>query len=295
MATKNLKTDWKVIGRSGATVDGREIKPEMLEQAAKNYKKDTFTALIWPEHFRWFNMGQVEQLRAVDNSEGGKDLLAIISPNDFYLNANSAGQKLFTSIELMPNFRKTGEWYLTGLGATDDPASAGTSQMQFSATNADALLSKPIESAIFTLEQKPSFVERMAKLFTSSNPEDSDMADKQAIEALTTQFAAMQAELTALKAGGKSDGAADDKKPEDKPDDLSAKFAALEQKVDAWLVKFTVPLADNGKEDLNKKLTDFDAKFAALSQKLEDALKEADGTKTKEFSGSGGEETQTDC
>jgi hypothetical protein len=112
-----------------------------LQQAAKNYNQSLFTALVWPEHSRAYNMGKVDSLRAAANVEGGTDLLARIAPNDYYLNANNAGQKLFTSMELIPNFRDTKEWYLSGLAATDSPASAATSEMRFSALHSqDAYL-----------------------------------------------------------------------------------------------------------------------------------------------------------
>ncbi|PNB14442.1 GPO family capsid scaffolding protein, partial [Pseudomonas sp. DP16D-E2] len=41
-------------------------------------------------------------------------------------------QKLFTSIEIQPEFADTGKPYLRGLAITDDPASLGTQPLHFS-------------------------------------------------------------------------------------------------------------------------------------------------------------------
>lgn len=41
-------------------------------------------------------------------------------------------QKLFASVEITPNFCNTGRAYLTGLGATDSPASTGVQEFYFS-------------------------------------------------------------------------------------------------------------------------------------------------------------------
>lgn len=128
-----LLTDWTRIGLSGATVDGREIKAEWLEQAAKNYNTDTYTANINYEHRSWYgNFGQVQELKTA--KENGKTALyARVRPDANLLVLNKReGDKLFTSMEIRPKFSDTGEAYLTGLALTDDPASLGTQQFNFS-------------------------------------------------------------------------------------------------------------------------------------------------------------------
>ena len=37
---------------------------------------------------------------------------------------NKAAQKVYTSMEIQPNFANTGKCYLVGLAVTDDPASS---------------------------------------------------------------------------------------------------------------------------------------------------------------------------
>lgn len=186
-----LKTGWKRIGRSGPTVDGRNIEPEALRQVANNYDPDLYKALIWPDHQRWFNMGGVDALRAEDNDEGGVDLFAVLSPNEYYLSINRAGQRLFTSMELFDDFRGSGEYYLTGLGATDSPASAATSEVRFSRVNEPSVvLSQHTENTTHEFnDDDDSQPPRWFQRFFNKKPEG-DMSEKQLL--------AIQASLTAL-------------------------------------------------------------------------------------------------
>lgn len=319
MALKDLKTGWKRIGRSGPAVDGREIKPEMIVQAAANYNKDLFTALIWPEHFRYINLGTVEALRAADNEEGGKDLFAMISPNQFYLQANSAGQKLFTSMELTPDFRKTGQWYLTGLGATDDPASAATTEMRLSATaKPGVFLAKAVEHAEHTFndQTEPSLLKKLAAaLFNTPNVEDEDMAENAEFKKLKADMEALQQKFAALKPSEGDNK--DDKKPGATEDDqfnklfeklgsvLAEKFGKKEDTkptpedeqfnklVDKLVPVLTQKFGKKPDEEGNKggnaedNLAELKAQFAAVSKKLEDALKEKPGTQAGEHFGGG--------
>jgi hypothetical protein len=280
---KNLKTEFKRIGRSGPTVDGRMIEPAALQQAAKNYSKDTFTALIWPEHERWYNMGTVEELRAESNNEGGIDLYAIIAPNDYYRWSNDAGQKLFTSMELMPNFRDSGEFYLTGLAATDSPASAGTSEMRFSAlNNKAALLSQFTEHTPHTFDedQPPSWFKRF--FAKETQPEEDDDMSKKALEALAAKFTALEQKLDGLvKPAG------DDNK-DDKPTD---DYAALAGKVDKLTELFSDLKAklDGGKDDKGGQSADQFKQMAdelkALREEFNAAVNKAEGTDAGEHDG----------
>ncbi|WP_248696658.1 GPO family capsid scaffolding protein, partial [Providencia rustigianii] len=46
---------------------------------------------------------------------------------------NKKRQKVYTSVEINPNFSDMGSAYLVGLAVTDNPASLGTSMLEFSA------------------------------------------------------------------------------------------------------------------------------------------------------------------
>ena len=127
-----LKTEWLCIAASGATIDGRQIKENDLYDMATTYDPKIYTALIWNEHNRLNdNLGQVVALKA-QKSEGKVKLFAILRPNSRLLELNQQKQKLFTSIEIIPNFANTNKAYLGGLAVTDSPASLCTTQLQFS-------------------------------------------------------------------------------------------------------------------------------------------------------------------
>ena len=131
MNKSKLKTDFICIATSGYTVDGRQITAQELHEMAETYDPEHYTANLWPEHRRWFNMGQVIELKAEENEKGETQLFAIIAPNQELIEYNRAGQYLFTSIEITPNFRNSGKAYLSGLGVTDSPASVGTTELKF--------------------------------------------------------------------------------------------------------------------------------------------------------------------
>lgn len=131
------KTDWVVVATSGPTIDGREIDPKWLTDAADVYNPDEHTAMLWPFHadsgWRAFtnNYGLVDALKA--EKAGDKvQLKARLVPNRFLTEANKAGQKLFTSIEVRENYLGTGKFFVSGIAVTDTPASINTTRLQFS-------------------------------------------------------------------------------------------------------------------------------------------------------------------
>ena len=131
-------SDWKIVATEGATVDGRAISPNWINEMASAYSTTEYTALIWPEHnrsnwskFEGDNWGIVEQLKA-EKRDGKLRLLAKITPNEHLLSANAKQQKLFTSIEPNPDYKGQGNCYLMGLAVTDSPASSGTTRLKFS-------------------------------------------------------------------------------------------------------------------------------------------------------------------
>ena len=72
-------------------------------------------------------------MKAEENKEGKLQLFAQIDPTADLIALNKDRQKIYTSIEVDPNFADTGEAYLVGLAVTDTPASLGTEMLQFSA------------------------------------------------------------------------------------------------------------------------------------------------------------------
>lgn len=238
----NLRTGWTKIGRTGKTVDNREITVEMVKDAVELYDPKQYKAFVWPEHARWYKMGGVEALRLVKNDEGGLDIEAILSPNDYWLFANAADQKTCTSMELDQLDRFGKRWYLIGLGATDSPASFGTTEIRFSKGNSEtAVRGAPMEFALDAKPETPSF---FARLFgTTPQPEDIDVDMKeftQQFTALVADVKAMHADFAALKAsaqaaaepGVKADGA-DFKALETKVAEFGTQLAGLSTKLAA--------------------------------------------------------------
>ncbi|RON66448.1 capsid scaffolding protein [Pseudomonas fluorescens] len=156
---RSLVSFWKRVATSGTTADGREILPQELRDIAETYKPSKYTAVIWCDHERWSGShGTVYAVRLVeegdDLEEGQIALEAQLKPNDRLLYLNDQGQKLFTSIEITPNFAGSGKAYLTGLGVTDEPASLGTQELYFSKkTHKDAFYAASVELGSF--EEEP--------------------------------------------------------------------------------------------------------------------------------------------
>ncbi len=136
------------VALEGGTVDGRTIDRAWIEQMAAGYNRDTYTARINCEHLAGFSpeppfnaYGSVHALKAeeVTIQLDGKPvkklaLLAQLEPNDQLVATTGKGQKLFTSVEIAPNFANTGKAGLVGLAITDNPASLGTEMLTFAAT-----------------------------------------------------------------------------------------------------------------------------------------------------------------
>jgi len=272
-----LTTEFKRIGRSGPTVDGRMIEPIAIEQAAASYDKKLFTAMIWPDHIRWLpNMGIVEELKAEANDEGGMDLYARIAPNDRYIYENKNGQYLFTSMELLPNFRDTGEYYLTGLAATDNPASAATTEMRFSALSAkDAILGAYVENQPhqFQDDQPPGWFTKFFKNKNQNqNQPDEDVMSQQALAALAERFTAMEARMDALTP--------DNNAGKDTP---STDYADLKKKVQKLTSKLESANAE-GKQG-RKKFKKLSADYKKLRKEFNAAVGQENGTTAGENDG----------
>lgn len=159
------------VATEGATTDGRAIQRSWIEQMAKNFNPAKYGARVWIEHMRgllpdsaFAAQGDVLAVKAEEVEDGKLALFAQIKPLESLIAMNKAGQKLYTSIEVDPNFADTGEAYLVGLAVTDTPASLGTELLTFAQqnpaanplagrkTSKDNLFSAATE---FTLELEP--------------------------------------------------------------------------------------------------------------------------------------------
>ncbi|MET0374946.1 MAG: GPO family capsid scaffolding protein [Rhizorhabdus sp.] len=165
------KTKFFRVAVEGATTDGRVIERDWIDQMAAGYNPATYTARINCEHLRGFSpdkpfnaYGSVIALKAEDfelqldgKPQKRRALYAQFDVNDQLVEINRADQKLFSSVEIAPNFAATGKAGLVGLAVTDNPASLGTEMLKFTAakpmidsfkSKADSLMSESVEFAI---------------------------------------------------------------------------------------------------------------------------------------------------
>jgi hypothetical protein len=216
MAT--LTTDFIKVAQAGPALDGRTIREEWLRDMAEIYDPAVYTAMLWPEHMRWFGqLGEVTALRAGPDERGRFSLFARLKPNKRLLEWNAEGQGLFYSIEVKEDLKACpGKTYLGGLGVTDSPASLGLESTRFS--------NLPFEPSALTPaspqqdDEPPGwFKKHLPFLFNqnsggaASEPKDETMPEEQTTEdrlkaledsqaALVERVGAIEARLTTAEA-----------------------------------------------------------------------------------------------
>jgi hypothetical protein len=190
------------VAVEGATTDGRNIERSWLTEMAATYDRAKYGARIFIEHIRGLNpewgfraMGDVLALKAEEIAEGplkGKmGLYAQIQPTDEMVKLVNSGQKIYSSMEINPNFAETNKKYLDGLGITDSPASLGTEVLTFAAQHPDA-------SPFKARKHQPG------NLFSVAEPVDIEWEDEPADTTATALFAAVKAKLAKLSGKGKA-------------------------------------------------------------------------------------------
>ncbi|MFQ2730246.1 GPO family capsid scaffolding protein [Aeromonas caviae] len=194
MNKSTLRTGWVCIATEGTTVDGREITADWLTDMAETYDPEYYTALIWPDHDRWYNFGYVQELKA-ETVDGKLKLFAILSPTRDLIYYNQTGQYQFCSIEPQEQFADLGRTYLRGIGVTDQPASTGTTHLKFKDGRSESRLigrSEPLDLSMFKLPNHEKADGLIAKFFSflanhgeqapqspPSQPEDEEMTKEQ--------------------------------------------------------------------------------------------------------------------
>lgn len=190
-----MKTSKKFrVVTEGATVDGRNVQRNHIQEMADSYNLSVYGARINLEHFvsvypdsvfRCY--GDVMSASAVEIKDGplaGKLSLEVVIKAEEKLvslfgSDTTAGQKIFPSIEYISNFAGTGKAYLVGLGFTDTPASIGTEIAKFSRLPADHMfaIGEEITALEFSEEQstgdnQPSIFSRVTALFSKRDKQD---------------------------------------------------------------------------------------------------------------------------
>lgn len=188
------------VAVSGATVDGREIRPEHLRDAAANYNPDVYGARVNVEHYLspypgsdFGAMGDVAALSVEDITDGplsGRTALyAEIDASTRMKQLTDDGKKVYSSIELHPQFALNGKAYVVGLAMTDTPASLGTERLKFAAQQraqvmafnnqqaeaplfSDALEAEVIELAAQRSEEGANWFNRMMGILNKGQKTD---------------------------------------------------------------------------------------------------------------------------
>ncbi|WP_343560393.1 GPO family capsid scaffolding protein [Kiloniella sp. b19] len=210
------------VAQSGKTVDGRTITPEQIQQMADSYDPKVYGARINMEHIRGFGIdgpfkayGDVLELKT-EKHENGTDLylLAALNPTEALKAINKDRQKVYSSVEIHPNFPETEGAYLVGLAMTDSPASRGTELIKFNLEKRDQfeiqneyseLLEMDIDALKEETEDKgPSLLSRVKGLLSKSDKKnDAHFTDiHQAVEAIaedqTNRFSAVEGDVSTL-------------------------------------------------------------------------------------------------
>lgn len=284
MAKKVSK--WFRIGVEGDTCDGRIISGNDIQEMAESFDPRVYGCRINLEHIRGLfpdgdfkRLGDVVELKAEiiddDSALNGKwALFARITPTDDLIAMNKKLQKVYTSMEIQPNFANTGKCYLVGLAVTDDPASLGTEYLEFcrNAKHNPLQRFKANPENVFSaatlaeleFEDVPdtvlnSLADKVKAIFSRKQVSD-DARLNDVHEAVTTVSEDVQTNLTAQ-----------DKR-------LSAMEAAL----------------TTFKQELTGKIEETSQAFSALKATLDKTESFSQPRRTK-ASGGGGDELLTDC
>lgn len=294
MKTK-LITEFVCIATSGATADGRYISADHLKEMAESYSKDTYTAQIWLEHYRYTGnaYGQVEELKAEEQADGKVKLFARLAPSKEMIAMNQQGVGLFTSIEITPKFSDTEKAYLTGLAITDSPASLGTTQLKFSKRigNESVITGSPEPLQFFIKQETQDSTEKeqvrkgfFAWLFGSDEPKQEknfyakgEEVKKEGIETMTEvekqEFAKTVGEAVATTLFAKQNET--EKAPETK-ETKGAETVTISKE------EYNTLKAEAEKN--SKRLDELEQKFALATQEQTPTPKGAGGANHEAFS-----------
>ncbi|UUE36547.1 GPO family capsid scaffolding protein [Pectobacterium aroidearum] len=249
------------VAVSGATVDGREIKPEHLRDAAANYSPQVYGARVNVEHYLspypdsdFGAMGDVTALSAEDITDGplsGRTALyAEIEPSARMKQLTDAGKKVYSSIELHPQFALNGKAYVMGLAMTDTPASLGTERLKFTTQQraqvmafnnqqAEApMFSDAIEADVIELtaqrgEEGKQWFNRVMGILGKGKKSDDERFSQvhQAVEVVAQSQADLSDQFSAVEQARASDKQAIEK--------LTSDFEALRQKLSVTDASFS--------------------------------------------------------
>ncbi|SCC54287.1 GPO family capsid scaffolding protein [Kosakonia oryziphila] len=177
-AAKPARKKFKVM-TSGTTIDGRNVTRAHLHEMAAAYDPSVYGARVNIEHYLspfpdsvFSAMGDVAALSVEDINEGPlageAHLFAEIEPTQRMKDLIADGKKVYSSIEMHPNFPLTKGPYLMGLAMTDTPASLGTDKLKFTAEKRAEIMRFSSQDAVVTMFT-PSFEAELVQENQSRN------------------------------------------------------------------------------------------------------------------------------
>ncbi|MEI7161031.1 GPO family capsid scaffolding protein [Pectobacterium versatile] len=285
MPQSHYRTDWLCIATSGQAVDGRIIEAQWLIDAAETYTRKTYTAMIWPHHPQYdigereftCNLGEVDALKVETDGDVTK-LYAQLVPNQFLIDANRMGQKLFTSAEFISDFAGNGREYLFGLAVTDIPASLGTEKLKFvlAGEEKDAERGNLETFSLGKLQtnksdKKESFWSRLfstSKEFTPTPEPNTDKPNEGEEQKMEELKALIQQLLELVKSG--KDAASGDTDAVDTPEQAAEEVAAVAEEIAAAadeVAELAQDVVDNPEDEVKA------AEFTVAKANLAKAMK----------------------
>lgn len=232
------------VAVEGNIADSRDIvlTRDLLTTMASSFNPALYGARINMEHIRGYTpestfrmYGDVTALKTqIDkftiNGETVEKmaLYAELDPTDDLVVLSKARQKVYTSIEIDPNFKETGGAYFVGLAITDTPAALGVEMLKFSIEQGansplagrkakpENLIVEANEVHLSFEAAKPSILDTVKGLFSKqTQQQETNTADiHKAIQLVAQKVSELEA-----KQPGKSEGL-----PE-----LEQKFTKLQQ------------------------------------------------------------------
>lgn len=255
-----MKTKKFLLATAGSTVDGRNIDDKMIAEMAKSYDPKTYGARLNIEHIRGLGTdgpfrayGDVLELstETVDVNFNGTNekrlgLFGTFDVDESAKALNEAGQKVYPSIEIEPNFAGKGFAYMMGCALTDSPASIGTERLQFNRSLPGVIEVTAKDSGIAaatldfaeetkTDEQVGGFFAMLTEKLkginlTAAPPVKTDTEPK--VEADAQSFAAVTSVLGDITKQMDAQFSAQSKTLSDGIAAINTKFAALETKLE---------------------------------------------------------------
>jgi hypothetical protein len=207
-------------------------------------------------------------VRADAGPEAGQRALFVqLEPTAELVRLNQARQKIFSSIEMDPNFQGSGQAYLVGLSVTDTPASTFTEILKFNLTS--PTITSPAKEHLFSVYAEAGRFEE---------------------EKAADDGSGLFTKLKELLNGGKGDST--------RMSQMEAAILEIGQSV-GDLRQQVAKLAAGAKPEApaadSKAAADDVAKLAADLKALTDRFATASPTAPRPTSAGGGTETLTDC